>query len=115
MGLGILAFEFMSGHTPFEPAEPDDMMSIFAGIQSGVVSYPNSMKKPVKDFIRALLKPNPIHRLPIREGGISNLPAQKWYNGFPWNDCFEQAMPAPFEPKNEERSTSKPVNTSLFA
>jgi serine/threonine protein kinase len=106
----------MSGHTPFEPADPDDVLTVFAGIQSAVVSYPNSMKKPVKDFIRSLLKPNPIHRLPVREGGISNLPTQKWYKDFPWDDCCRQSMTAPFEPKSEvERTSNTEVDVSLFA
>merc|ERR1712151_975408 len=59
--LGILVFELMSGHPPFESAYP---MQIYSKV------------------IKGLLKKEPSERLPMRPNGIQNLRDHKWFSGF---------------------------------
>merc|ERR1719215_2335758 len=70
--LGVLTFELMSGHPPFESAYP---MQIYSKVMKGIskVVFPPKCNGPVGDLIRALLKREPSERLPVRPGGTKNL------------------------------------------
>jgi len=95
--LGILVFELMSGHPPFESAYP---MQIYSKVMKGIskVPFPPKCQGPVGDLIKALLKKEPSERLPMRPGGISNLKQHKWYVGFDWNEFEQMGMSAPYKP-----------------
>eukprot|EP00929_Paragymnodinium_shiwhaense_P115329 TRINITY_DN840_c0_g2_i3.p1 TRINITY_DN840_c0_g2~~TRINITY_DN840_c0_g2_i3.p1 ORF type:complete len:799 (-),score=304.25 TRINITY_DN840_c0_g2_i3:407-2803(-) len=95
--LGILTFELMSGHPPFESAYP---MQIYSKVMKGIskVPFPPKCQGPVGDLIKALLKKEPSERLPMRPGGVQNLKEHKWYSGFDWDAFLKQAMEAPYKP-----------------
>jgi len=95
--LGILVFEMMSGHPPFESAYP---MQIYSKVMKGIskVPFPAKCQGPVGDIIKGLLKKEPSERLPMRPGGLKNLKDHKWFSGFDWNQFQTQDMEAPYKP-----------------
>lgn len=95
--LGILAFELMSGHAPFEAAAP---MQVFSKVMQGIdkVDFPPKCQGPVGDFIKSLLKASPSERLPMRSGGVKNLKDCEWYEGYDWDAMFNLNMDPPYKP-----------------
>lgn len=95
--LGILVFELMSGHPPFESAYP---MQIYSKVMKGIskVPFPPKCQGPVGDLIKALLKKEPSERLPMRPGGITNVKNHKWYQGFDWDAMKAGTLDAPYKP-----------------
>jgi cGMP-dependent protein kinase len=95
--LGILIFELMSGHPPFESAYP---MQIYAKVTKGIskVPFPAKCQGPVGDLIRSLLRNEPSERLPMRPGSVQNLKAHKWFEGFDWTSMSELSLEAPYKP-----------------
>merc|ERR1719190_224688 len=81
--LGILIFEMMSGHPPFESAYP---MQIYSKVMKGImkVPFPPKCQGPVGDLIKGLLKKEPSERLPMRSGGVKNLRDHDWFKAFDW-------------------------------
>merc|ERR1719421_339892 len=81
--LGILAFELMSGHPPFESAYP---MQIYLKVMKGVgkLQFPPKCQGPVGDLIKALLKKEPSERLPMQPQGQKKMREHKWYSGLDW-------------------------------
>merc|ERR1719232_920259 len=76
--LGILNFELMSGHPPFESAYP---MQIYSKVMKGIskVPFPPKCQGPVGDLIKALLKKDPSERLPMQPQGQKKIRDHKWY------------------------------------
>lgn len=95
--LGILTFELMSGHPPFESAYP---MQIYSKVMKGIakVPFPPKCQGPVGDLIKAFLKKEPSERLPMRPGGTKNVKDHKWYGGFDWDQMMAVALEAPYKP-----------------
>jgi len=95
--LGILTFELMSGHPPFESAYP---MQIYSKVTKGInkVPFPPKCQGPVGDLIKQLLRNEPSERLPMRPGGVANLRAHKWYEGFDWDKMKALTLQPPYEP-----------------
>merc|ERR1719203_258584 len=95
--VGVLIFELMSGHPPFESAYP---MQIYAKVTKGIskIPFPPKCQGPVGDLIRGLLKNDPSERLPVRPGGTENIKTHKWFEGFDWQQCFELQLEAPYKP-----------------
>jgi len=95
--LGILVFELMSGHPPFESAYP---MQIYSKVMKGIskVPFPPKCQGPVGDLIKALLKKEPSERLPMRPGGLQNLKDHKWFAGFDWQAFIDLKMDPPYKP-----------------
>merc|ERR1712217_163927 len=95
--LGILIFELMSGHPPFESAYP---MRIYAKVTKGISKIPSPPKcqGAVGDLIRGLLRNDPSERLPMRPGGTQNIKDHKWFEGFDWQSMFALELEAPYKP-----------------
>lgn len=95
--LGILMFELMSGHTPFEAPFP---MKIYARVLKGInhVSFPAKCQGAVGDLVKALLKTDPADRLAMRPGGSKNIKDHKWYSGFNWELFALCKLPPPYVP-----------------
>lgn len=95
--LGILVFELMSGHPPFESAYP---MQIYAKVTKGIskVPFPTKCQGAVGDVIVKLLKAEPSERLPMRPGGTDNLRQHKWFEGFDWAVMRDLKLQVPYKP-----------------
>jgi len=95
--LGILIFELMSGHPPFESAYP---MQIYSKVMKGInkVPFPAKCQGDVEAVIKGLLKKEPSERLPMRPGGVQNLKDCKWYAEFNWKSMDNQTMEPPYKP-----------------
>jgi serine/threonine protein kinase len=95
--LGILTFELMSGHPPFESAYP---MQIYSKVMKGIgkVPFPPKCQGNVGELIKALLKKEPEQRLPMEKNGSKKLREVKWYGGFAWKEMQENTMEQPYKP-----------------
>jgi cGMP-dependent protein kinase len=101
--LGILTFELMSGHPPFESAAP---MQIYSKVTKGInkVNFPAKTKGPCEDLVKCLCKKEPTERLPMKKGGIENIMKHPWYVGFEWNDMRSFKMEVPYKPKVKSKT-----------
>jgi CRP-like cAMP-binding protein len=95
--LGILIFELMSGHPPFESAYP---MQIYSKVMKGIskVPFPPKCQGPVGDLIKALLKKEPSERLPMMANGSKKMREHKWYSGLDWETMAKLELEAPYKP-----------------
>lgn len=95
--LGILLFELMAGHPPFESAYP---MQIYSKVMKGIgkVPFPPKCQGPVGDLIKALLKKEPSERLAMRPQGVQNIKDHKWYSSFDWDSFTKQTSDPPYKP-----------------
>jgi len=95
--LGVLLFELMSGHPPFESAYP---MLIYYKVIKGIskVPFPPKCQGLVSDFIKGLLKYTPSERLPCRPGGVENVKAHAWFAQFDFKAMQDGTLVAPYKP-----------------
>lgn len=97
--LGILLFEFMSGHPPFESDHP---MEIYAKVVKGIgkIPFPPKCQGHAGDLMKALLKNVPSERLPMRPGGSRGLKEHKWFSvaSFDWISMKELSIDPPYKP-----------------
>merc|ERR1719407_197475 len=70
--LGILTFELMSGHPPFESAYP---MQIYSKVMKGInkIQFPPKCKGEVEALVKSLLTKEPAERLPMKKEGVRAL------------------------------------------
>eukprot|EP00929_Paragymnodinium_shiwhaense_P042078 TRINITY_DN2183_c0_g2_i1.p2 TRINITY_DN2183_c0_g2~~TRINITY_DN2183_c0_g2_i1.p2 ORF type:complete len:818 (+),score=277.01 TRINITY_DN2183_c0_g2_i1:148-2601(+) len=96
--LGVLLFELMAGHTPFEAPQP---MLTYTKVMRGIdkVLFPSKCQGMVGEIIKGLLKKDPSERLPVRPGGIQNLKKADWYASFDWLSFAELSMAPPYKPE----------------
>jgi len=103
--LGILLFELMAAHTPFEASKKDkqdsDIMQIFTNIKKGIqkVTFPSNFNSNLIDLVSRLCSKEPSLRPPMRKGGLKNLKQHAWYEGFAWDTLTNQTMEPPYKPK----------------
>jgi CRP-like cAMP-binding protein len=95
--LGVLSFELLSGHPPFESATP---MQIYQKVTKGIqrVAFPKKCKGHAETFIKALCNSDPQQRLAVKKGGIKNIQDHPWYGGFEWDAMMNRTMKVPYKP-----------------
>lgn len=95
--LGILTFELMSGHPPFESATP---MQIYSKVQKGInkITFPKKVKGNAEILIKGLCHSTPSERLAMKKGGTQNIKNSPWFAEFNWNDVETFQMDAPYKP-----------------
>jgi serine/threonine protein kinase len=95
--LGILLFELLSGHPPFESAYP---MQIYAKVMKGInkIPFPPKCQGAPESLIKGLLKKDPSERLPMRPGGTKNVKDAKWFSDFDWAKMAECELDPPYKP-----------------
>jgi len=104
--LGILIFEFVAGHAPFETASPaQTMKKIQAGIEK--VNFPSKLKPHGQDLIHGLLRRQPNDRLPMKKGWTDNVKNHTWYEGFKWQPFFTNEVDPPYKPVVKNRTDTK--------
>jgi len=95
--LGILNFELLGGHPPFESASP---MQIYQKVTKGInkVTFPKACKGAAETLIKGNCHANPSERLPMKKGGTNNVKNAEWYQGFDWTKMEGCTMDAPYKP-----------------
>jgi cGMP-dependent protein kinase len=95
--LGILTFELMSGHPPFESATP---MQIYSKVQKGInkITFPKKVKGNAEQLIKGLCHATPSERLPMKKGGTQNIKKAPWFAEFNWNEMETFQLDAPYKP-----------------
>uniref|UniRef100_A0A7S4QWI1 cGMP-dependent protein kinase n=1 Tax=Alexandrium monilatum TaxID=311494 RepID=A0A7S4QWI1_9DINO len=101
--LGILLFELMTGHPPFEA---DTHMQVFAKVMKGInkVRFPRDVQGPLQELVKGVLQQEPSMRLPMQKGGVDNLKAHLWFNGFDWKALESMTMQPPYLPVVKSRT-----------
>jgi len=109
--LGILTFELMSGHPPFESATP---MAIYSKVQKGInkIAFPKKLKGDCESLIKGLCHATPSERLPMKKGESDNIKNSAWFKDFAWADVENLKMDAPYKPsvKNTKDITNFSAN-----
>eukprot|EP00930_Biecheleria_cincta_P010203 TRINITY_DN11219_c0_g1_i1.p1 TRINITY_DN11219_c0_g1~~TRINITY_DN11219_c0_g1_i1.p1 ORF type:complete len:880 (+),score=134.03 TRINITY_DN11219_c0_g1_i1:34-2640(+) len=95
--LGILIFELMAGHAPFDAEQP---MSTFSGVMRGInsITMPSVCDSAVESLIRDLLKSDSIDRLAMRPGGVQNILDHAWFASFDWAAMRSLSLKPPYMP-----------------
>lgn len=95
--LGILTFELLSGHPPFESGA---VMQIYQKVKKGInwVRFPAKCRGVVETLIKGLCNSIPTERLPMKKGSIDNIKHHPYYQGFSWEAMEEFEMLPPYQP-----------------
>jgi len=103
--LGVLTFELLSGHPPFESPTP---MQIYQKVTKGIarVAFPKKCKGHAETFIKALCSSDPQQRLAMKKGGTDNIKTHQWYTGFDWEQMMERTMKVPYKPQVKSKKDS---------
>eukprot|EP00416_Gambierdiscus_australes_P022628 CAMPEP_0171078900 /NCGR_PEP_ID=MMETSP0766_2-20121228/14919_1 /TAXON_ID=439317 /ORGANISM="Gambierdiscus australes, Strain CAWD 149" /LENGTH=777 /DNA_ID=CAMNT_0011536055 /DNA_START=151 /DNA_END=2484 /DNA_ORIENTATION=- len=101
--LGILIFELMTGHPPFES---ETHMQIFSKVMKGIVKvkFPPNIHGALADLIKCMLQKEPSMRLPMRPGGSQNLKDHAWFADFDWAALQALTMTPPYLPTVKNRT-----------
>ncbi|XP_063079641.1 protein kinase C, eta, b isoform X2 [Engraulis encrasicolus] len=96
--LGVLLYEMLSGHAPFE-AETED--ELFECIRRDTVVYSSWLSSEAEDILKGLLTKDPEYRLGCveREGGEDAIMSHAFFSGLDWNSLKKRGIEPPFKPK----------------
>jgi len=96
--LGILLFELMAGHPPFEAPNP---MQIYSKVSKGInkVTFPQELAGNCEDLVKKLCVKEPTDRLPMKKGGTSRIKQHPWFKDFDWDAMKNLTLDPPYKPK----------------
>ncbi|XP_048062244.1 protein kinase C, eta, b isoform X1 [Megalobrama amblycephala] len=98
--LGVLLYEMLSGHAPFE-AETED--ELFECILRDEIIYSSWLSNEAEDILRGLLTRDPACRLGCmdRDGGEEAITAHPFFAGLDWEKLNRREIKPPFTPRIE--------------
>uniref|UniRef100_A0A3B3BKV3 Protein kinase C n=1 Tax=Oryzias melastigma TaxID=30732 RepID=A0A3B3BKV3_ORYME len=96
--LGVLLYEMLSGHAPFEAENEDDL---FESILNEEIVYASWLSTEAVNILKALLTKNPARRLGCvpAEGGESAVTSHVFFTGIDWEKLNNREMEPPFKPR----------------
>mmetsp|Transcript_2012 Transcript_2012/g.5431 ORF Transcript_2012/g.5431 Transcript_2012/m.5431 type:complete len:791 (-) Transcript_2012:683-3055(-) len=123
--LGILLFEMLNGHSPFEA---EDHLATYQKILDGTVTYPSDMDADAIDLVSKLLQKDISRRYGNMVAGAKDIKDHKFYAHVDWSSPYGyrgSIRPAKFEPAKHdwlpalevvtESKPLKPQDQALFA
>lgn len=96
--LGVLLYEMLSGHAPFEAENEDDL---FESILNEEIVYASWLSKEAVNILKAFLTKNPARRLGCvaSEGGEYAVTSHAFFTGIDWEKLNNKEMEPPFKPR----------------
>ncbi|KAL1254622.1 hypothetical protein QQF64_016851 [Cirrhinus molitorella] len=96
--LGVLLYEMLSGHAPFE-AETED--ELFECILKDEIIYSSWLSNEAEDILRGLLTRDPAGRLGCidSDGGEEAVTAHPFFTGLDWDKLNRRDITPPFTPR----------------
>ncbi|KAL8572053.1 hypothetical protein ACOMHN_026679 [Nucella lapillus] len=97
--LGVLAFELMTGTSPFssDNSEENTQSEMSKRILKVEPRIPDTLSLEMRDFIRRLMIKDPQKRLGAR--GVNEIKRHRFFRGLRWEDLAQKKIAAPFKPK----------------
>jgi len=91
--LGVLTFELLAGHTPFQSTTP---MGVYSNVMHGIrrVDFPSNIHDDAASCIHALLKDDPMKRLGMRQ---RNIKEHAWFSGLNWTAMKGLSLNVPYK------------------
>uniref|UniRef100_A0A3Q3AAL3 Protein kinase C n=1 Tax=Kryptolebias marmoratus TaxID=37003 RepID=A0A3Q3AAL3_KRYMA len=96
--LGVLLYEMLSGHAPFEAENEDDL---FESILNEEIVYASWLSTEAVDILKAFLTKNPVRRLgcvPL-EGGENAVISHAFFASIDWDKLNRREIEPPFKPR----------------
>ena len=106
--VGILAFECLTGTTPFVSNDP---MEGYRKIIKCRVPWPATLSPQSKDFIDKLLCVDPTKRLGCLKGGSIDVRKHSWFSGLDFKALEAKQLPAPYVPKIKSNTDDSNFDT----
>ncbi|XP_075874173.1 protein kinase C eta type isoform X2 [Nelusetta ayraudi] len=96
--LGVLLYEMLSGHAPFEAENEDDL---FESILNEEVVYASWLGAEAVNILKALLTKNPARRLGCvaSEGGEDAVVSHAFFATIDWEKLNRRELEPPFKPR----------------
>uniref|UniRef100_A0AAY4CLX1 Protein kinase C n=1 Tax=Denticeps clupeoides TaxID=299321 RepID=A0AAY4CLX1_9TELE len=96
--LGVLLYEMLCGHAPFEAENEDDL---FEAILTEEVVYAPWLSSSAVDILKAFLTKNPARRLGCvaADGGEESIVRQAFFNSVDWDKLKRREVEPPFRPR----------------
>ncbi|XP_067336863.1 protein kinase C eta type isoform X2 [Channa argus] len=96
--LGVLLYEMLSGHAPFEAENEDDL---FESILNEEIFYASWLSTEAVNILKALLTKNPTRRLGCvaSEGGESAVTSHPFFEAIDWEKLNLREIEPPFKPR----------------
>ncbi|XP_046904254.1 protein kinase C eta type isoform X2 [Hypomesus transpacificus] len=104
--LGVLLYEMLSGHAPFEAENEDDL---FESILNEEIIYASWLSVDAVNILKAFLTKNPARRLGCvaAEGGEDAVTSHAFFSDIDWEKLNRRELEPPFKPRIK---TSEDVN-----
>ena len=106
--VGILAFECLTGTTPFVSNDP---MEGYRKIIKCRVPWPAQLSVAAKDFIDRLLCVDPSRRLGSLKGGAKDVRQHTWFSALDFKCLEKKQHPAPYVPKIKSKTDDSNFDT----
>uniref|UniRef100_A0A4W6FJF8 Protein kinase C n=1 Tax=Lates calcarifer TaxID=8187 RepID=A0A4W6FJF8_LATCA len=96
--LGVLLYEMLSGHAPFEAENEDDL---FESILNEEIVYASWLSTEAVNILKAFLTKNPARRLGCvaSEGGEGAVTSHKFFADIDWEKLNRREIEPPFKPR----------------
>ncbi|XP_035290792.1 protein kinase C eta type [Anguilla anguilla] len=96
--LGVLLYEMLSGHAPFEAENEDDL---FEAILNEEIVYASWLSTDAVAILKAFLTKNPLRRLGCvaADGGENAIVSHAFFSGVDWEKLNRKEIEPPFKPR----------------
>ncbi|XP_030626364.1 protein kinase C eta type isoform X2 [Chanos chanos] len=96
--LGVLLYEMLSGHAPFEAENEDDL---FESILNEEIVYASWLSADSVDILKGFLTKNPSRRLGCvaSEGGENAVISHPFFHSIDWDKLNRRELEPPFKPR----------------